>query len=632
MMAGLYHSVLEAFILAGRAGYTGESTMGGDKFRNPTLTRIDSVDQARNWIQKTMADKADPYHDRESPDHKQAVRDMMEAHRMAYNPISGDRMARVTSGNIDGDGPMGRVLDVLGEFIDSPFKGLTAGDEFFKVINYRMWIWKSAYEMATEKGLEGKAFNDFVADFVDDPPSNADTLAHEFAKKQTFTSDLGPIAEVFQSWNREYPLFRVIVPFVKVIGNIGKYNLEHTPFAYAFRQVRADIGAGGLRRDMALSKMAVGSAMMAAFAGLAAAGLITGGGPSDPRLKKLWSQKDSNGDIAWQEYSIKVPGQGWVSYKRIEPFATPIGVAADIIEILKFAPSVDIAEAMIGGAIAFTRNFTSKTYAQGISNFLEAITSGGADTMQGNAARWGKSTISMLVPGGVAQVARVTDPRVKDTHSWIDSLKARVPGLSTTIEPQRNLKGDVMTIGMYESVPGKALGMVNPFMYAGTTGDVVTKEIQRNRVPLTMPSRRLGEGRNPDSPMFDEGSTGIDLTPEQYGWFVQMAGNGLKDPETGRGMWDTLTAIINGVEPVVPKRGREPALYYAQKNDDGTPVFSDGPEGGKSAIIAKVVHTYRNKVRDMIEKGDIFPEVRNEYISKSIGRKINRAPRIGGGR
>ena len=629
MMAGLYHSILDAFILSGRAAYTGETSMGQDKFRNPRITGIESVDQARDAIKQIMADKTHPFHDPQSSEYATARRDVMQLHRKAFNPISGDRMARISSGAIDSDSPLARTLDVLGEMIDAPFKGLAAGDEFFKVLNHRMYVWKSAYEMATEKGLEEETFNEFVAEFVDDPPSTVEALAQEFAAKQTFTSELGPIAEVFQTWNREYPLFRVIVPFVTVIGNIAKYNMEHTPFAYAFRQVRADIKAGGKARDMALSKMAVGSSMMLAFAGLAAAGLITGGGPSDPKLKKLWSQKDSNGNVAWQEYSIKV-GKEWISYKRIEPFATPIGVAADVIEILKFAPRVQIAEAMIGGAIAFTRNFTSKTYAQGISNFLEAITSGGGDTMQSNAARWGKSVLGMIVPGGIAQVARVTDPRVKDTHDWIDSLKARVPGLSQSLEPARNLKGDVMTVGMYESIPGKGLGMVNPLMYAGTTGDVVTKEILRNRVPLSMPSRRLGGGRNPDSAMFDESDTAIDLTPEQYGWFVQMAGNGLKDPKTGRGMWDTLTAIINGMEPVDPGGNGRPRLYYGSKNPDGTPVFSDGPEGGKAAIIGKVVHVYRDKVRDMIEKGDVFPEIRNEYITKSISKKINRAPQVGG--
>jgi hypothetical protein len=60
-------------------------------------------------------------------------------------------------------------------------------------------------------------------------------------------------------------------------------------------------------------------------------------------------------------------------------------VAADIIEILKFAPKFEITEAFIGGAMSFTRNFTSKTYMQGVSNFLEAITSGSGDTMQGGA-------------------------------------------------------------------------------------------------------------------------------------------------------------------------------------------------------------------------------------------------------
>jgi hypothetical protein len=199
-----------------------------------------------------------------------------------------------------------------------------------------------------------------------------------------------------------------------------------------------------------------------------------------------------------------------------------------------------------------------------------------------------------------------------------------------TMEPQRNLKGDVMTEGMYDSIPGKGLGMVNPFMYAGVTDDVVTGEIQRNRVPLTMPSRRLGGGGDPDAAMFEQGAPAIELTPEQYGWFVRMAGNGLKDPKTGRGMWDTLTAIINGIEPVIPKRDGRDAVYYGQKNPDGSPVFSDGPEGGKAAIIEKVVHTYRDKARLMLEKGDVYPKVRDEYIAKTMRKKINRAPQVGG--
>jgi hypothetical protein len=201
-----------------------------------------------------------------------------------------------------------------------------------------------------------------------------------------------------------------------------------------------------------------------------------------------------------------------------------------------------------------------------------------------------------------------------------------------TVEPNRNLKGDIMAVGMYESIPGKGLGMVNPFMYAGTTGDVVTREIQRNRVPLTMPSRRLGGGQSPDAPMFDEKDVGIDLTPQQYGWFVHMAGNGLKDPKTGRGMWDTLTAIINGVEPVIPAREGRNAIYYAQINPDGTPVFSDGPQGGKAAIIERVVNHFRGKVRDMIERGDIYPDVKQKYIEKTLRSKINKAPQIGGAR
>jgi hypothetical protein len=192
----------------------------------------------------------------------------MQLHRKAFNPITGSRMSRLSNGALDSDGPFARLMDVLGEMIDAPFKGLAAGDEFFKVVNHRMYVWKSAYEMASENGLEGQAFDDFVAAFVENPPTATEVKAQDFAAKQTFTSQLGPIAEVFQSWNREYPLFRVIVPFVTVIGNIAKYNLEHTPFAWPSQRacdiasrgspVTGDLEDGGRLRDDAHVRRARG--------------------------------------------------------------------------------------------------------------------------------------------------------------------------------------------------------------------------------------------------------------------------------------------------------------------------------------------------------------------------------------
>ena len=206
---------------------------------------------------------------------------------------------------------------------------------------------------------------------------------------------------------------------------------------------------------MALSKMAIGTSMMAGVRLASGGGLITGGGPSDPKQKKIWT------DSGWQEYSVKIDGT-YYSYKRLEPFATPIGVAADLVEMARFAPDFGFDEAALVGALSFIRNFTSKSYMQGIADFLTAITAGGEDTMMASATKYGKGLPRTLVPGGVAQVARVTDPMKRQIDGWIDTLKSRIPGLSSDLEPNYNLKGDPITIRMYESMPGKGFGMVNP--------------------------------------------------------------------------------------------------------------------------------------------------------------------------
>jgi hypothetical protein len=217
----------------------------------------------------------------------------------------------------------------------------------------------------------------------------------------------------------------------------------------------------------------------------------------------------------------------------------------------------------------------------------------------------------------------------------MDVIKSRTPGLSSDLEPKYTLRGDPITVQMYDSMPGKGFGMINPILYTGNTKDPVSLELVRNRIPISMPSRRLGGGMSPDAANIEGKETGVDLTPEQYGWFVKMAGNGLKDPKTGRGAWDEVTAIINGDIPADYnyQKGKKPEpLYYNQKNPDGTPVFSDGPEGGKAFIITSVLLAARNEVRNMIESGEVFPDLGVAYEEKKMRKEIRQAPQVGGAR
>lgn len=64
--------------------------------------------------------------------------------------------------------------------------------------------------------------------------------------------------------------------------------------------VRADIAAGGARRDIALARITTGSLLIATAADMAMSGIVTGRGPSDRRERQAMERG------GWQPYSIKV--------------------------------------------------------------------------------------------------------------------------------------------------------------------------------------------------------------------------------------------------------------------------------------------------------------------------------------
>lgn len=95
------------------------------------------------------------------------------------------------------------------------------------------------------------------------------------------------------------------------------------------------------------------------------------------------------------------------------------------------------------------------------------------------------------------------------------------------------------------------------------------------------------------------------------------------------GAWDALGAMIKGAIPVTKVDGNP--IYYDQKNADGSPIFTDGPDGGKAMVIQKILGKYRQAAKKMLEGGDPFPEVQAEYVAKQTRKKMNQVPQIAGG-
>ena len=190
-----------------------------------------------------------------------------------------------------------------------------------------------------------------------------------------------------------------------------------------------------LERDISeqIAKSVIGTTMMSWALYESHNGNITGGGPIEYNDYQKWLE------AGYQPYSMKL-GDKWVSYQRIEPFASLLGLAADVAETGRAPPD----EAFDRALAAVKDNIANKTFLLGVENLAKAWA---------NPKRYGttmaKSLASTVVPAGayLGAVARGIEPEQKMTsgESFAGSLgKAiggRLPGVRSMLETRHSVTG-----------------------------------------------------------------------------------------------------------------------------------------------------------------------------------------------
>jgi hypothetical protein len=373
-----------------------------------------------------------------------------------------------------------RVGKFLGPKVRVPGRALMSADEFYKARGRRQELNALAMREGIKKKLSGKELNLHNFNFVRNPPEWAVEKSIHAARKQTFTEELGRrgkgVQEAFS-----HPLGRLIVPFVRVMTNIFKFSAEASPLGFFMESVRTELKAGGARRDAALGRMAFATSVGAWVASETAAGNITGSGPSNPELRRTWYAAGN------RPYSIKVPftggpeGERWVSYARLEPVGTIFGVAADFAEISGHIESEGSEELAAKIAMAISLNITSKTFMQGAT---------GVALMMSDPARYGgrfwQKLAGTLIPTGVAQVARVHDPILREVRSTIDAIKNRIPAYKEDLKPRRNIWGEPIFLD-----GGWGPDLISPFYSHRKKPDFVSSEAWRVRARFSSPPRTV---------------------------------------------------------------------------------------------------------------------------------------------
>ena len=392
--------------------------------------------------------------------------------------------------------PLTGEIKIGGKQIRIPGRMLLAGDEFFKTIAYRAKVNELAMRQAIKEGGTREQIAARIQELKTNPPKDIKLAAVDEGQYLTFTNQLGDTGQSLVRAANKHIVLKFFTPFIRTPTNIVKFAGHRTPAAPLMPSFRKEIKAGGSRRDVALARMTMGSAVMATTAYLAAQGLVTGGGPSPASgLRGAWLQQN-------QPYSIKV-GDRWVAYNRVEPLGILLGLSADFTEISGEVGEKEAGE--IGAALVMSvaRNITSKTFLEGLSGLVEAVSD-----PERNAERMIQKFAGTLIPTGVAQVQRVQDPTLRDVRSAIDQIRSRIPGYAQDLPARRNLWGEPIQLA-----PGIGPDIISPLYSRRIEPDAVEQEILRLEVPVRPPVRRIGK---------------VELTPQEYARYVEDAGRPAK--------------------------------------------------------------------------------------------------------
>ena len=464
------------------------------------------------------------------------------------SPVEFKRIITAKNFNIENPTLAGMV-NFFGTVVNTPTRLLTGADEFFKQINYRSYAkakaTMEAYEslgdratpelvaefvtnrldnvimkngqkysksavrmegakLGASQGLRGLELEEFIGEHVAknfDPTKQAlADYAFDVSQEVTFTrrGERLPNGDPTMQMTLEriasqHPTLRLVLPFVTTPMNILKYvgqrstgavaqvpGIKKLPFLNAekMRLARELADADPMVRAAAEGKIAVGLGLVSTAIYAAASGTITGGGPEDEQERKL---KIASG---WRPYSFKV-GDKYISYQRLDPFSSFLGLAADIHDRSNSVKAQDenaLQTAVASMAVAFAKNITNKSYLAGIEQITDAFSQ-----PERFAPRLLQNRVSsLLVPAAVSQAVGAFggDNYMLEARGYFDQIFKRIPGGDQFVDPVRNALGEKVV------VPSLAPGLdyINPITVSTKKNDPVMDEMVNLQHGFSLPS------------------------------------------------------------------------------------------------------------------------------------------------
>jgi len=401
---------------------------------------------------------------------------------------------------------------------------------------------------------------DYVEDYVDKnfdaDKSDLSQLGMDWAEDVTFTrgldkdlldlQEMGKASKNRTSWMKDmqdtvhrHPWMRLIMPFIRTPVNILKFPLQRTPFIMSSNgkmmgyelqwlkdlhlRYQADMASGdAIKAAEASGRVYAGNFYWMSMMAAAGSGIITGGGPSNPR------ERANMMATGWRPYSFHIKDY-YVSYARLDPFSSVLGLAADVYEkftILGRDGDVEenwLQATMLAGAYSISNNIADKSYLAGINNVLKALIDPEKE-MKGLM----KKQLTSYIPKIISQWTPLTDDAyMKKTYGMLDAVMNRIPGLAEGVEPLRNYLGEPL-MAMYE--PTVWAAGFNPFLISKDLNDPILDELASLGYGFGAPTPRLNGVRHLDMRKFydEDGRSAFDFFQEAVGT-VKVRGSNIRE-------------------------------------------------------------------------------------------------------
>jgi hypothetical protein len=334
------------------------------------------------------------------------------------------------------------------------------------------------------------------------------------------------------------PFFSLLVPFVKTpLRILERTTIDYTPLGLFKDRIRADIMAGGARRDETLARMGLGlSAVYTAFS-LA----------EDRTIVGLDGDYKSSARLSRPNYSLRI-GDDTYQFNSIDPLGTLFGWGADVHAYLRDQEdnpdaSNKALEMFEAALVATQQNILSKTWLAGLKNLTELADASDGDQFSTRLHNYLNTFASRFTPGAGIQrgVEHSFDPSVHDASNFFESTIKTSVGAEALPVKRDYLLGRPTPVETGERLIGVKSGPG-----ASPIDEPLLAELERLSFDIPAAKRTV---------------LGVKLTSPQFNRWLELKGQLVRKDSTGFTLEESLNQLIQLPEyQALPRAGKVQAI------------------------------------------------------------------------